>query len=82
MTAIKNITHLIRYAASLLENLSKLEHQQWMDWAKGILKEEDISEERRKRWEELFIPYDKLSEKEKEKDREYARKIMQLLKKD
>jgi len=63
----------------LLERLSSLEHDQWMNWAKTILKTENISKERAERWEECFVPYSNLTEEMKEYDREYARKVIDLL---
>ena len=65
---------------NLLETLADLEHKQWMAWAKNILKNEDISADREKRWKTLFVPYKDLSEESKDQDREYARKVMRLLK--
>lgn len=66
---------------SLLEQLASLEHEQWMEWAKSLMKNENISESRKERWEKLFIPYSELSEESKEQDRVYARKIISILKK-
>ena len=59
----------------LLEELSELEHKQWMHWAKDILKEEDISEEREERWKKDFKSYKDLPEDVKE----YAEKIIKKL---
>lgn len=61
----------------LLEQLAKLEHDQWMEWSKSVA--DEVSEERRERWKKLWIPYDQLSEEMKEEDRIYARKIQKLL---
>lgn len=60
--------------------LSALEHEQWMHWAKTILASENISAERRARWEADFVPYDQLPESVKKLDRVYARKVLDLLK--
>jgi len=65
----------------LLEELSELEHKQWMKWAKTILKEEDISEERGKRWKKDFKDYKDLPEDVKDFDREWARKVIKILEK-
>ncbi len=62
----------------LLEKLSDIEHQQWMEWSKSVAPE--VSEERRKRWEKLWIPYADLSEEMKEEDRKYARKVLEAFK--
>lgn len=61
----------------LIEQLAKLEHDQWMEWSKSVSKE--VSEERLNRWKKLWIPYSKLSEEMKEEDRKYARKVLNLL---
>lgn len=64
----------------VIEKLADLEHQQWMLWAKDILKSEKINEERAKRWKDLFIDYKDLSEEMKDKDREWARKAYKIIK--
>jgi len=61
----------------LLEKLSDLEHDQWLHWTKYMLK--SITEENIKRWErQIKTPYKDLSEKEKESDRVWARKVIKL----
>ncbi|MCD6436254.1 MAG: hypothetical protein J7L15_07680 [Clostridiales bacterium] len=66
----------------LIEELSALEHKQWWDWAKDILKTEDITEERAKRWKKnSFKPYEDLSEEQKDMDREWAEKVLKIVKK-
>jgi len=66
----------------LIEELSELEHKQWWDWAKNILETEDITEERAKRWEEdCFKPYEELTEEMKGFDREWAEKVIKIVKK-
>lgn len=64
----------------VIEKLADLEHQQWILWAKDILKSEKINEERAKRWKDLFIDYKDLSEEMKDKDREWARKAYKIIK--
>ena len=57
----------------LLEKVSSLVHEEWMAWAKDILKTEKISPGRTKHWEEeCFKPYEELTEEMKEYDREWA----------
>ncbi len=64
----------------LLEALSELEHQQWVKWASTLLQREpNISEERRRRWIPLFMPYNYLPEETKEQDRVWARKVLKKL---
>jgi bifunctional non-homologous end joining protein LigD len=63
----------------LLEELSELEHEQWMKWSKDVAKKEDISPERLERWKEYWKPYDKLPEDVKDDDREWAEKVLKLV---
>lgn len=67
----------------LLEKLAELEHKQWISWSKYIadqliykrIKPEDLLTKWHKNWK----PYSKLSEEEKEKDRVWARKVLEIL---
>lgn len=61
-----------------LEKLAKIEHDQWIKWAKDLMNKENLSPERVKRWKKLFIAYDKLKEKDKEDDRIWARKVIKV----
>lgn len=55
-------------------------HRQWWGWSDSIAEEEDISEERLERWrEECWMPYEELSEEMKEKDRERARRLLEMI---
>jgi hypothetical protein len=65
----------------VLETLAALEHEQWMSWAKAIAPSLDIEEADAimPRWNRLWVPYDKLPEEEKEKDRTWARRVLQIL---
>jgi len=67
------------YDEELAEKLAAVEHEQWMEWAKSIMEEEEISPDRRERWEGYMVPYAELSEEDKESDREYARKVLDVL---
>ena len=60
----------------LLERLAALEHEQWVHWARAV--SEEVSEERRKRWEKYFVPYDQLPEDVKKSDREWANKAIKI----
>ena len=64
----------------LIEKLAELEHTKWMEWARHILSEETITTQRVQRWVRNFVPYDELSEGEKEKDRVLARRVLRSLK--
>lgn len=75
----------------LLEKLSDLEHEQWMNWSitlknrlydylsDGLSLQEAINV-LTDRWEPNWIPYSELDEKVKEFDREYAKKVLEILK--
>jgi len=66
----------------ILEKLAELEHEQWMYWSKNIARTGGvfIPRNKRMRWNELWIPYAKLSEEDKEHDRKWARKVLVILK--
>lgn len=66
---------------ALLEELAKLEHDQWVAWSKDIAKTESITKARAERWKKLWCPYDKLLEDDKDKDREWARKALRIMRK-
>ena len=66
----------------LLEKLAALEHEQWIAWSKSIAREEQISPERYGRWFELWIPYEDLTEEQKERDRVWARKVLKVIRKE
>lgn len=62
-----------------LERLAELEHEQWMNWSLAVA--DEVSSERRERWKKYWVPYDKLPEDVKEQDREWARKVVGVLRK-
>ena len=62
-----------------LEKLAELEHIQWSAWTKYML--DNLTDENIKRWKrQIETPYAKLTEKEKESDREWARKVLPVIK--
>jgi hypothetical protein len=61
----------------LLERLAELEHEQWVAWSRAVAGE--VSAERRRRWQECWVPYAELPEEVKELDREWARKVLAAL---
>jgi len=62
----------------LLEEISKLIHDEWIEWARNV--EHEISDERKARWETVYCEYEDLSEEMKDKDRVYAKKVLAMLK--
>lgn len=61
------------------EKLSSHEHDQWSHWTKYMLKhltEKDFAQWRR----QIKTPYNKLNQKEKDGDREWADKAIKIMK--
>jgi len=48
--------------------LDVLAHRLWTHWSQQIAEEEDISEERLQRWQNLWIPYGELPDGAKDTD--------------
>lgn len=62
----------------LIERLAELEHKQWAHWTMYMLN--NLTQENLKRWErQIETSYKDLSEKEKESDRVWARKVLEVL---
>jgi hypothetical protein len=51
-----------------------------MEWSKSVA--DEVSDERRKRWEKLWIPYSELTDEMKEEDRKFARKVLDKIEKE
>lgn len=65
---------------TLLEKLAALEHDQWIAWAQTVADTEpNLSEGRVERWKTYFVPYEELTEEVKEFDREWARKVLNII---
>lgn len=66
----------MKFSEEYFEILSEEIHNLWMLWAKALINSEPcLSEERKTRWAKCFVPYNCLSEEEKEKDRKIVRDI-------
>lgn len=65
----------------LRELLAELEHIQWWRWSSDIAGSEEISEERLARWMSCWRPYEDLPEEVKKQDREWADKVIRVIKK-
>ena len=64
----------------LLEELARLEHEQWATWTIYFL--DNMNIENLRKWEvQAETVYEKLSEQEKESDRFWARKVLEIIKK-
>ncbi len=58
----------------LLERLARVEHQQWMEWSQAVA--DEVSPQRRERWQRYWVPYEDLPEEIKELDRQWARRAL------
>jgi hypothetical protein len=63
----------------LLERLAELEHEQWVAWARTLMETEQLSKQRKQRWQQYMVPYAELSEDVKEHDRVWARKAVAIV---
>jgi len=63
----------------LREEIAALEHEQWMEWAKTLMKKENLSQERMDRWGLLLKPYNQLTEEQKDQDRIWADKVLGII---
>lgn len=61
----------------IVEKVAVVEHEQWMEWSKAVA--DEVSPERRARWKRDWVHYDQLSEAAKEKDRVWARKVIEAI---
>ena len=67
-----------------VDRIAKIIHDGWMEWTKSLSDIEDFDQliSEADRWEKLWVPYEQLSKEMKEKDREWARKIIRVEKMD
>ena len=60
------------------DKIAKLEHEQWAHWTKYFLN--NATPENIDRWnKQIDTPYEQLTEKEKESDRVWADRILELI---
>ena len=60
-----------------VEKLAALEHEQWAHWTRYML--DNLTEENIARWrQQIKTDYQDLSEKEKNSDREWAWKVIEV----
>jgi len=63
----------------LIEELSDLEHEQWAHWTRYMI--DNFDDKNVKQWErQIKTNYKDLTEKEKDGDREWARKVYKIIK--
>jgi len=58
----------------LLEAIASRVHEQWINFVERVVGE--IDPDHAEAWKKMFVPYDELDNKEKEKDRSFARRII------
>lgn len=70
----------------LLEELAKLEHEQWIYYSKDVANKisnasslELLKNDTTKKWPAKWIPYSLLSESDKDLDRIWAKKVLEVL---
>lgn len=69
------------YDEVLMEELSDQIHEQWRYWISYLIDEfgDDLPEELVERWREDDVPYSDLSDDEKDKDRKWAKKYIDIM---
>lgn len=63
--------------AELIEELARLEHEQWLHWSQAVA--EDVPQAIRDKWRRSWVDYAALTEDLKEADRLWARQVVALL---
>ena len=61
------------------EKLAELEHEQWVQWSKALVANEQLSNGRRIRWAKQWVPYSELLEGDKDFACSRALAIVELL---
>jgi hypothetical protein len=62
----------------LRERLAALEHEQWAHWTRHLL--DHLTPENVERWRrQIDTPYERLSEPEKQSDRDWADRVLKLV---
>lgn len=63
----------------LIEKIAALEHEQWIAWSQDIASTESINKIRLSRWQKLWRDYEDLTEEEKDLDRIWANKVVEII---
>ena len=69
----------IKHDEALLESISEYIHELWSTWAHTLMREENLSEDRKERWQKRFIQFKDLPEDEKEVDRQKSIRILSII---
>ena len=62
--------------ASKRERIASLIHDEWVSWSKATA--DKVPHEKKVKWQKLWIPYEELTDDQKEKDREWADKVLAI----
>ena len=67
--------------SELREKLAELEHRQWVAWSEAVAtnSEFEIPMGLIEKWRKSWIPYSYLSEEQKDKDRFWADKVLEVV---
>lgn len=65
------------YREVALETLADKEHEQWRSWINYCIENYDLPDSLVQKWKANDRPYNELPEEEKEKDRKWARKVLE-----
>lgn len=58
------------------EELAELAHRLWSYWSMHIAEEEEVSEKRLNRWDDLWVPYSEFTEASKDGDRDLVDRFL------
>ena len=77
----RKIDDLEEFLDDAEEEMAELEHKQWRYWVGWIMDEwgDELPEELVEKWKKNDIPYDELSEEQKDKDRTWSEKTKNKL---
>jgi len=64
-----------KFEQKLRERLAELEHDQWLSWIQSVTRHGIHWE----KWMESMKPYSELTEEQKDKDREWADKVLKIV---
>lgn len=64
---------------NLLERLAALEHQQWATWTRYFLRGKHTPQDLARWVAQMNQTYEQLPEEDKEKDRMWARKVLEIM---
>jgi hypothetical protein len=76
--AVKEKLKSIKTNPAIIEALAKLEHEQWVHWVDYMM--ENYTAKNLAKWKiQVKTPYSALTEKEKESDRRWVKKVLEVL---